>query len=77
MVQFSGGRSRNPVVGRKTWYGTHSKRGSITAAILFTLVETCKLNQVNPREYFKKLTESLHAGLPPMTPIEFKQAAQA
>ena len=68
---------RNPVVGRKTWYGTHSKRGSITAAILFTLVETCKLNQVNPREYFKKLTESLHAGLPPMTPIEFKQAAQA
>ncbi|NDD13923.1 MAG: IS66 family transposase, partial [Betaproteobacteria bacterium] len=28
---------RNPVVGRKTWYGTHSKQGAKTAAILFTV----------------------------------------
>jgi transposase len=63
---------RNHVVGRKTWYGTHSKRGAITAAILFTLVETCKMNQVNPREYFKQLVADLHAGLPPATPSEYK-----
>lgn len=31
---------RNPVVGRKTWYGTHSLRGAETAAILFSLVES-------------------------------------
>jgi len=42
---------RNHVVGRKTWYGTHSERGAKTAAILFSLVETCKLNHVNPRCY--------------------------
>lgn len=63
---------RNPVVGRKTWYGTHSLRGAETAAILFTLVETCKLNNVNPREYFKKLVEDLHLGKKPYTPSDFK-----
>ena len=31
---------RNPVIGRKTWYGTHSKLGAETAAILFSLVES-------------------------------------
>lgn len=63
---------RNPVVGRKTWYGTHSLRGAETAAVLFTLVETCKLNNVNPREYFKNLVEDLHIGKKPYTPSEFK-----
>lgn len=65
---------RSHVVGRKTWYGTHSKRGALTAAILFSIVETCKLNQVNPREYFKRLVEDLHAGLAPTTPDQFNQA---
>ena len=65
---------RNHVVGRKTWYGTHSQRGALTAAILFTLVETCKLNHVNPREYFKRLVTDLHDGEPVMTPSGFKQA---
>jgi transposase len=62
---------RNPVIGRKTWYGTHSKRGAETAAILFSLVESCKLNNVNPRIYFKCLIQDIHAGLPPFTPATF------
>jgi transposase len=63
---------RNPVIGRKTWYGTHSKRGAETAAILFSLVESCKLNQVNPRDYFKKLVQDLHKGKNAYTPNEYK-----
>lgn len=63
---------RSHVVGRKTWYGTHSKRGALTAAILFTLVETCKRNQVNPREYFDNLVDDLLAGANPYTPKDFK-----
>ena len=46
---------RSHVVGRKIWYGTHSERGVETAAILFSIVETCKLNKVNPCEYLKNL----------------------
>lgn len=63
---------RNPVIGRKTWYGTHSKRGAETAAILFSLVESCKLNKVNPREYFRNLIQDLHQKKPAYTPAEFK-----
>jgi transposase len=63
---------RNPVIGRKTWYGTHSKRGAETTAVLFSLIESCKLNKVNPREYFKCLVHALHRGEKPFTPTTFK-----
>ena len=63
---------RSHVVGRKTWYGTHSKLGGRTAAILFSIVESCRLNAVNPREYFPKICADLLAGKDPYTPYEFK-----
>lgn len=59
---------RNPVIGRKTWYGTHSKRGAETTTILFSIIESCKLNGINPREFVRKLVEDLHNGKPPYTP---------
>ena len=65
---------RSHVVGRKTWYGTHSERGARTAAKLFSIIETCKLNQVNPREYFSNLTHDLLAGAQPYTPVDFKKS---
>lgn len=65
---------RSHVVGRKTWYGTHSKRGALTAAILFSIVETCKLVGVNPREYFHDLIEDLLAGAKPYTPADYKKS---
>lgn len=68
---------RNHVVGRKTWYGTHSKRGALTAAILFTVTESCKLVDVNPREYFAAITQDLLAGKAAYTPHEFKLAKTA
>lgn len=62
---------RSPVVGRKTWYGNHSQRGAKTTAVLFSLVESCKLNKVNPRKYFKKLVEDLHLDKLPYTPATY------
>ena len=64
-------RLRSPVVGRKTWYGTHSKRGAETAAKLFSIVESCKLNGVNPREYIPYMVAVLHQGGEPPTPYEY------
>ena len=63
---------RSPVIGRKTWYGTHSKQGAKTAAILFSVMESCKLNRVNPRDYLKAVVADLHAGKPAFTPSQFK-----
>lgn len=59
---------RNPVIGRKTWYGTHSKRGAETMAILFSLVESCKLNGLNPREFVQKIVSDIHDGKAHYTP---------
>lgn len=63
---------RNPVIGRKTWYGTHSVRGAETTVILFSVIESCKLNKVNPREYLARVTEHIHNGKTPPTPAFFK-----
>lgn len=63
---------RSHVVGRKTWYGTHSEQGAETAAILFSIVETCKLNGVNPREYFPDLVASILNRKEALTPVEWK-----
>jgi transposase len=63
---------RSHVVGRKTWYGTHSEQGAETAAILFSIVETCKLNKVNPREYFPAVVEAILDRKKPFTPDQWK-----
>jgi transposase len=63
---------RSHVVGRKTWYGTHSKRGAYTAAIHFTIVESCKLNKVNPRDFYLDAVERIHTNQQILTPYQFK-----
>ena len=62
---------RSPVVGRKTWYGTHSRRGAETNAVLFSLVESCKLNKVNPRDYFRDIVHTIHENKKVFTPAEY------
>ncbi len=64
---------RRPVIGRKTWYGTHSKRGAQTAAKLFTIIQSCRLCHVNPREYLKAVVKAIHGRDPPFTPWEYSQ----
>ena len=63
---------RSHVVGRKTWYGTHSRDGAAAAAVHFTIVETCKLNKVNPREYYLNVINQLHYKQEIQTPHQFK-----
>lgn len=62
---------RAPVVGRKTWYGTHSKRGAKTTAVLFSIIQSCKLNNVNPRLYFPWVVKRIHEGEEPLTPYQY------
>jgi transposase len=65
---------RSHVMGRKSWYGTHSKRGALTAAIIFSIVESCKLVGVNPRQYFEDLVKDLLDGSQPYTPADYKKS---
>jgi transposase len=65
---------RSSVVGRKTWYGTHSRRGARTASIHLTLIENCKLIGLNPRIYYKESVARHHKGLATLTPYQMKMA---
>lgn len=71
------GLLRSPVVGRKTWYGTHSERGANTACIHHSLVESCKMNGINPREYYPFVVNQIKDRQTPMTPAEFKKHKDA
>jgi transposase len=62
---------RNPVIGRKTWYGTHSERGVETTEILFTIMQSCKHLKIDPRQYLQALTESMLMRGPPFTPSQY------
>lgn len=64
---------RAPVIGRKTWHGTHSKKGAHTTAILFSIVQSCRLNNVNPRSYFPWVVARIHAGKTVLTPYEYSK----
>ena len=65
---------RSPVVGRKTWYGTHSKAGAEAAAVHFSIVETCKMNGVNPREYYADAVARVHGKRELITPRQFRDS---
>lgn len=52
--------ARGPVVGRKNHHGSHSLRGTEVAATLYSLVESAKLNDLEPRLY---LRVAVRAGL--------------
>jgi len=53
---------RHAVMGRKNYYGSGSHTGADTAATLFTIIESCKKNDLDPRTYLLRvlgwLTES-------------------
>ena len=64
---------RAPVVGRKTWYGTHSKRGAKTSSVLFSVVQSCKLCNVNPRKYVPWVVERIHNNDQILTPSKYRE----
>jgi len=44
---------RGPVVGRRNHYGSKSRSGTEVASIFYTLIETAKLHDIDPREYLR------------------------
>ncbi len=62
---------RCPVIGRKTWLGTHSERGAETTEILFTIFQSCNLSKVNAPRYLSAVIEALLRGDPPFTPQDY------
>lgn len=64
---------RGPVLGRKNYYGNHSKQGAQTTAILYSIIESCKLNKVNPHHYLKDTLQKILCKLPFAIPENLAQ----
>jgi hypothetical protein len=73
----SEGTLRNPVVGRKTWYGTHSIDTARHLAQIMSLVESCKLLKINPRQYVDDAVNRFHKGLAALSPYEYRDTLAA
>ena len=64
-------------VGRKNWNFTDSDRGGMVAATIYSLIETCKLNNINPYDYLShvlaRLPNTLHRDIKSLLPYNWKQ----
>ena len=53
-------RSMRPVaVGRKNWLFAGSDSGGDTVAGIYSLIETAKMNNINPQLYLRKVLETI------------------
>ncbi len=62
---------RGPVIGRKNHYGSGSERATKTAAILYSLIESAKLNHVDPDAYLRSAVAATINGDEPPLPHEY------
>lgn len=64
---------RGTVLGRKNHYGSHSEQGTRVAALFYTLVETCKLLDLDPAAYLLAATRRAKANREDvLTPARWK-----
>lgn len=62
---------RQAVMGRKNFYGSRSIDGADLAAILYTLIESCKKVEIDPRKYLLDTIKLAAAEKPTQTPFEY------
>ena len=60
----SGGVLRTIAIGRKNWLFAGSKAGGERAAAIYTVIETCKLNGVEPQAYIADVIEKIAGNWP-------------
>lgn len=67
---------RDPVVGRKNHYGSKTIESAQVAADWYTVVGTCHINEVSPREYIKYALLEILAKREPLLPWDFKNKSE-
>lgn len=62
---------RGPVVGRKNFYGAKSLENARISAIWYTVVQTCLMNGVEPREYLNATLRAILSKQPVIMPWDW------
>jgi len=53
---------RPVVIGRKNWLFIGSEDAGSSAATNYTILESCRMNRMDPRAYLDHVTQAIHAG---------------
>ena len=54
-------RSIRPfAIGRKNWMFFDKKKGAIAGCVIFSLIETCKANNINTFDYLRFILDNIH-----------------
>ena len=62
---------RHAVLGRKNFYGSKTINGADTAAILYTIIESCKKAQLDPIAYIKYVIIENQSDRKPLSPLNY------
>ncbi|HLE01318.1 MAG TPA: transposase [Bdellovibrionota bacterium] len=62
---------RHSVLGRKNFYGSKTINGADVAADHYTIIETCKLLQLDPAAYYRYLVTANNHGEEVMSPFAY------
>lgn len=65
---------RHAVMGRKNFYGSRNHNGADTAASLYTIIESCKRLEIDPRTYINMIIRQSVRGQSPPTPLEYAKS---
>jgi hypothetical protein len=48
------------VIGRKNWLFNNTEKGAKASSIIFSIIETCKANEINSYNYLRYLFANIH-----------------
>ncbi len=68
---------RHAVMGRKNYYGSGSHSGAETAATLFTVIESCKKNDLDPRTFLAMSLHKVARGEELETPLAYAKRTRS
>lgn len=68
---------RHGVMGRKNFYGSKTINGADTAATLYTVIESCKRVELDPRKYMRYVIGENHHGRNPLTPLAYAKSIRS
>ena len=67
---------RGAVMGRKNFHGSRTINGADTAAIFYTVVESCKKVELDPKSFIAMAVRESASGRTPPTPLEYARATR-
>lgn len=65
---------RQAVMGRKNFQGSRTHNGADVAAIMYTIIETCKRHELDPKDYINTVIRRQVRGESPPTPLEYAKS---